>query len=78
MGIKISRFKPWKAFDSRLTTSVIGALFLIFMMAIATFQIMRGQLLMGLASLCLVAMCICYMIGRWMKQYERPLSVMTI
>jgi hypothetical protein len=78
LGIKIGRLKPWKVLDSKAIITVLGGLFLLFMTATAALQMMRGQLLLGLTSLCLVAMCISSLIGRWMKRYERLLSVLTM
>jgi predicted neutral ceramidase superfamily lipid hydrolase len=73
-GIKIARIKPWKVPHARVLVPIFKALFLIALTAIAILEVVSGQLLIGLGTLCLVALCICFLILRRMKQYERPLA----
>jgi hypothetical protein len=74
MGIKIARITPWKPPYPRVISTVLGGLFLLALTSVAVLELLNGQLFLGLASLSLVALCICYIAARRLKRYERPLA----
>ncbi len=68
---------PWETPGSLVLSTVAGAIFMLFLTGIAVLEISSGQPLIGLGTLCIVTMGICYMITRWKKQYMRPMAVLS-
>jgi hypothetical protein len=72
-SIKIAWIAPWKMPYSHVLTIILKTLFMLMLIGIAIFELIKGQLFPGLATLSLVALAICFIAARRIKQYERPL-----
>ncbi len=77
LGTKIGWIKPLKLPYPRILTTVISGVFLVFLTAIAILEMINGHMLIGLGSLCLVAICISALIMQWKKQYDQRLSILS-
>ncbi|OPY27372.1 MAG: hypothetical protein A4E28_02037 [Methanocella sp. PtaU1.Bin125] len=74
MGVKIPRIKPWKLHYARPLMAVLSVLLILILAAVAILELISGKLLIGLASLCLVAIYINALIMQWKKMYDRRLA----